>query len=129
LIAGIDESVDPIYSLLKSAAGLPSARTPASSSKSPPAAASAIADVQPPTSDGTRSKNDGGGGGISGSGAQFHRSNSGSPHKSQSPHQRLQQQQRKLPPVLHLPGMPIIPHVMSGVLLADVVLDRRLSSC
>jgi len=111
-IVGTDESVDPIYSLLKSAAGLPTARTPASLSRSLPAPAAAITDVQLPVSDGPRSKNDVSGVSVSGGGgAQFHRSNSSSPHQSQSPHQRLQpqqQQQRKLPPVLHLPGMSIM---------------------
>jgi len=111
--ADTEETVDPIYSLLKSAAGMPSARTPGTSSRGSPVAAVAMTDVVQSSTESGRSKSEGGGGG-----SQFHRSNSSSPHKSQSPHQRLQQQQqmRKLPPVLHLPGMSIMSPVTPGVL-------------
>ena len=101
--AGADETaVDPVYSLLKSAAGLPSAGrvSATSSSRSSPAPpppapplppTAAVTEVQPAA----MSKN------------ELHRSNSSSPHHSQSPHRR-QQLQRKLLPVLHLPGMPVV---------------------
>jgi len=106
LDADAEDSVDPIYSLLKSAAGLPTGRTPASSSRSSPAPVSVVTDVQPLTVDVARLKGDSGGA-VGTTSVQTHRSNSSSPHKSQSPHQRPQQQQqlRKLPPALHLPGL------------------------
>jgi len=96
--AGADETaVDPVYSLLKSAAGLPSAGRVSATSSSrsspapPPPPTAAVTEVQPAAT----SKN------------ELHRSNSSSPHHSQSPHRR-QQLQRKLLPVLHLPGMPVV---------------------
>jgi len=135
LCAGTDDAssavVDPIYSLLKSAAGLPSARTPASScrgSSAPPASAvagAAVIDVQASTtSDAISSKNKNDDSSAPPSSAQFQRSDSSSPHKPLSPHQRLQplqqslqqqQQQRKpTPSLLHLPGMPAANHFTSG---------------
>ena len=138
MTAGTEESVDPIYSLLKSAAGLPTARSPVSS----PAPLAALTDVQPSTSDiGTRSRNDCVGGSVQPQ-HQHHplRSNSGSPqhHKSQWPSPRLQlqlslqQDQRKLPPVvhLHLPGMiNVQPPCLSGVFFVLTVDSRRPDSC
>jgi len=98
--AGVEDSVEPIYSVLNTAAGLPIACMPVSSNRSSLAPTAAITDVQQSTSDCARSKNDGGV-------VQHHRSNSRLPRKSQSPHQRLQQQQQQpeLPPVSHLSGM------------------------